>query len=60
MQKVALDIAHESHQRLVKSKQYLITSVYWYAMVSDVEKCIENCLACQTVATPKRAPPIVP
>ena len=56
LQKIALNIVHESHHGLVKTKQFLRTSVYWYGMDSNVEKSIKNCLPGQAVTKPKKAP----
>lgn len=46
MVKQALRIAHETHQGVVRTKQYLRSKFYWPSMDLDVERLIRNCSAC--------------
>lgn len=44
--KQALRIGHETHQGVVRTKQYLRSKFYWPNMDLDVERLIRNCSAC--------------
>ncbi|KAL7824648.1 hypothetical protein SRHO_G00344920 [Serrasalmus rhombeus] len=46
MVKQALRIGHETHQGVVRTKQYLRSKFYWPNMDLDVERLIRNCSAC--------------
>ncbi|XP_051804922.1 uncharacterized protein K02A2.6-like [Acanthochromis polyacanthus] len=46
MVKRALQIGHETHQGVVRTKQYLRSKFYWPNMDLDVERLIRNCSAC--------------
>ena len=45
-----IEIAHEGHQGIVKTKNRLRSKVWWPKMVSDVEKLCKVCHGCQVVA----------
>jgi len=53
--KQVLDIAHEGHQGIVKTKQRLCTKVWWPRMHRQVEKRCKTCHGCQLVG--KSFPP---
>ena len=42
----AMKIAHETHQGVVRTKQYLRSKFYWPNMDLDVERLVRNCSAC--------------
>lgn len=42
----ALKIAHETHQGIVRTKQFLRSKFYWPNMDMDAERMIRNCNAC--------------
>lgn len=44
--KQALNVAHETHQGVVRTKQYLRSKFYWPSMELDVERLIRNCSVC--------------
>lgn len=44
--KQAMSIAHETHQGVVRTKQFLRNKFYWPNMDIDVERLIRNCNAC--------------
>ena len=44
-----LQIAHEGHQRIVKTKTGLRCKVWWPKMESNVEKLCKTCHGCQAV-----------
>lgn len=46
MVKQALRIGHETHQGVIRTKQYLRCKFYWPNMDLDVERLIRNCSAC--------------
>jgi len=44
-----LNLAHEGHQGVVKTKNRLRTKVWWPKMDKDAEKLCKNCHGCQVV-----------
>ena len=46
MVKQALRIGHDTHQGVIRTKQYLRSKFYWPNMDLDVERFIRNCSAC--------------
>ena len=59
LQKRVLDLAHESHQGIVKTKQLLREKVWWPNIDKDVFDLIKTCHACQVTFVPPREPPVV-
>jgi hypothetical protein len=53
-----LQLAHESHQGVLKTKQPLREKVWWPRMDKDLEDMIKTCHACQMMASPTQAPPV--
>jgi hypothetical protein len=53
-----LQLAHESHQGVLKTKQLLREKVWWSRMDTDLEEMIKTCHACQIMANPTQAPPV--
>ena len=53
-----LQLAHESHQGVLKTKQLLREKVWWPRMDKDLEEMIKTCHACQIMANPTQAPPV--
>ena len=51
-------LAHESHQGVLKTKQLLCEKVWWPRMDKDLEEMIKTCHACQIMANPTQAPPV--
>ena len=47
-----LDLAHEGHQGLVKTKQRLRTKVWWAGIDKQVENRCKTCHGCQLVGLP--------
>lgn len=47
LQKRTLDLAHEGHQGIVKTKQLLREKVWWPGIDRAVETMISHCLPCQ-------------
>ena len=45
-----LELAHEKHQGIVKTKALLLEKVWWQGMDSDVEKFIKECHPCQVIS----------
>ena len=54
-----LDLAHESHRGLKKTKQLLKSKVWFPNIDAKVEDLIKSCNTCQLTSTPTRAPPVV-
>ena len=54
-----LDLAHESHQGIVKTKRLLREKVWWPSIDTDVMNKIKTCHACQVTSVPPRQPPVV-
>ena len=54
----AVDIAHESHQGISKTKALLREKVWFFRMDEVVQKTLESCLACQAVGKPSPPAPI--
>ena len=54
----AVDIAHESHQGVSKTKALLREKVWFVGMDELVQKTLESCLACQAVGKPAPPAPI--
>ena len=45
-----IEIAHEGHQGIVKTKERLRCSVWWPGMDRDTEKVVRTCHECQIVS----------
>ena len=54
-----VDIAHEGHQGMVKTKERLRTKVWWPNMDKDVERCTRSRHECQIVSQPSTPEPMV-
>ena len=59
LQKRVLNLAHESHQGIVKTKQRLRQKVWWPSIDTDVMNMIKTCHACQVTSVPPRESPVV-
>ena len=59
LQKRVLNLAHESHQEIVKTKHQLKQKVWWPSIDIDVMNTIKTCHACQVTSVPPREPPVV-
>jgi hypothetical protein len=53
-----IDIAHEGHQGIVKTKERLRTKVWWPGIDKDAEKRIRSCHACQVLSQPSPPEPL--
>ena len=53
-----LDLAHEGHQGLVKTKQRLRTKVWWAGIDKQVENRCKTCHGCQLVGLPTPPEPL--
>ena len=47
LQSTALQLAHEGHQGIVRTKQLLREKVWWPGIDKDVEHLIRSCISCQ-------------
>ncbi|KAJ8043932.1 hypothetical protein HOLleu_11257 [Holothuria leucospilota] len=52
----AVDLAHASHQGIVKTKQLLREKVWFPGIDNSIERKVKGCLTCQ-IATPTPTPP---
>eukprot|EP00112_Aurelia_sp_Birch-Aquarium-sp1_P003296 Seg1367.3 transcript_id=Seg1367.3/GoldUCD/mRNA.D3Y31 product="putative protein K02A2.6" protein_id=Seg1367.3/GoldUCD/D3Y31 len=57
LRKRAIDLGHEGHQGLVKTKKLIREKVWFPQIHSLVESCIKECLACQSVGQPNKPAP---
>ena len=53
-----LDIAHQGHQGIVKTKQLLRSKVWWPGIDKDAEKLVVDCLACQATGPAMSPTPV--
>ena len=53
-----LDLAHEGHQGIVKTKKRLRSKVWWPGIDKEAEKKCRQCFGCQMVS--KHVPTIKP
>ena len=53
-----LDLAHEGHQGVVRTKQKLRSSVWWPGVDVDAERLVRSCHACQVVTAGNPPEPI--
>ena len=56
--KRVLELAHEGHQGIVKTKDRLRSKVWWPDMNSMVERHCKKCLGCQAVKPVAIIPPV--
>ena len=60
LQKQAVNLAHQGHQGIQKTKSLLRTKVFFFGMDGLVENHLKDCLACQTNSTQNNPEPIKP
>ena len=60
MRKLILDIAHEGHLGIEKTKQLARTSVHWSGMTSDIERLVSKCSTCQSFQRSQQREPLMP
>ena len=53
-----LELAHEGHQGIVKTKDRLRSNVWWPSMNAMVERHCKKCLGCQAVTPVTTTPPV--
>jgi hypothetical protein len=58
LQDRVIELAHEGHQGIVRTKQLLRSKVWFPKMDSAVEKAVNSCFACQAATTTKTREPI--
>ncbi|MES9882797.1 MAG: RNase H-like domain-containing protein [Sedimenticola sp.] len=59
LQTRVLELAHESHFGIVKTKQLVRGKVWWPKIDESIERMIQTCHACQLLSPPPREPQIV-
>ena len=58
MQQRVIDLAHEGHQRIAKTKSLLREKVWFVGIDGAVEKKVKSCLACQATTTETNREPL--
>ncbi|CAC5387482.1 unnamed protein product [Mytilus coruscus] len=58
LRKQTLQLAHEGHQGIVKTKLRLREKVWWTGIDQDAENLVKSCRACQVVGPVPRQEPI--
>ena len=58
LRKTVIDIGHEGHQGIVKTKAKLRESVWWPGIDRDEERIVRKCHACQLVSQPSKPEPM--
>ena len=58
MRKTVLELGHEGHQGIVKTKARLRESVWWPEIVMQAERVVRKCHACQLVIQPTKPEPM--
>jgi len=54
----AIELAHEGHQGIVKTKQRIRTKLWWSAVDKDCERVCKSCLDCLKVSSPESSTPL--
>ena len=60
LRKRVVNLAHEGHQGVVKTKERLRTKVWWPGMDRDAERRCTECYGCQLVTKNVPPPPVKP
>ena len=53
----ALEMLHESHPGVVKMKTLARSYLWWPGMDQEIERCVKECVACQSS---RKDPPVIP
>lgn len=56
LRKRTLNIAHEAHMGIVKTKALVRDKVWWPGLDDEIEKMIKSCIPCLSMSTPKKEP----
>jgi hypothetical protein len=60
LQREAIEISHEAHQGITKTKQYLRSRMWFPRMDTLVEERLQSCLSCLAATESKQREPILP
>lgn len=60
LRRIVLDLVHEGHQGIMKTKERLRSKVWWPGIDKDTEKKCRECFGCQIVSKQVPPPPIKP
>lgn len=60
LRKRVLELAHEEHQGIAKTKERLRTKVWWPSIDKNAERKCRECFDCQLVSKQASPPPIKP
>ena len=58
LRKRTLDLAHETHMGIVKTKSLMRGKVWWPSMDKDIENLIQNCIPCLSVSDKSSVAPM--
>ena len=58
LQSRVVDLAHEGHQGVMKTKERLRSKVWWPGMDCDAERKCKRCIGCQMVTKSDNPPPV--
>ena len=56
----AIELAHEDHAGMTKTKQRIRSKLWWPCMDKDIERHIRTCIPCQIVGKPDPPEPVQP
>ena len=56
LKKRTLNIAHETHMGIVKTKALVRDKVWWPGLDKDIEEMIKSCIPCLSMSTPSKEP----
>lgn len=60
LRKTMLNLLHESHQGITKSKLRAKEVMYWPGMLQEIEQLISNCRICEKFSSANRKDPLIP
>ena len=56
LRKRMLDLSHETHMGIVKSKAMMKEKIWWPGMSQDIERMIKSCIPCLSMGTTTKEP----
>ena len=60
LQQKVVQLAHEGHQGIVKTKQLIHSTIWFPGTDAAVQEAVERCLLCQTATDTKQKEPLLP
>ena len=59
LRQTTLQLAHEGHQGIVRTKQLMREKVWWPGIDREVESLIRSCISCQAQGPQPSPPPLI-